>query len=96
MTYRISRGASQDLIAIYASSARDFGEAQARQYFFGLESTFKFLADHPRAARERHEIQPPVRAFRYKSHLVIYEIDGNDVVILRIRHGHEDWMHPAG
>ena len=48
--------------------------------------------EFPRAARERLEIDPPVRAHPYKSHMVVYVIEGDDVLILGVRHGHEDWM----
>jgi toxin ParE1/3/4 len=54
---------------------------------------FEFLADFPRAARLRAEINPPVRAYRYQSHMILYDLDDDDIVIvLRVRHGHEDWI----
>lgn len=42
------------------------GAAQANSYASGLEKMFRFLADHPNAARERTETRTPVRACRYK------------------------------
>lgn len=43
-------------------------------------------------ARERHEISPPVRIHPFKAHLVVYRVEDNgDILIIRIRHGHEDW-----
>ena len=51
------------------------------------------LSQFTRMARERTEITPPVRAYPYGAHLVIYTVDeGDDVYVLRVRHGHEDWM----
>ncbi|WP_341871205.1 type II toxin-antitoxin system RelE/ParE family toxin [Stappia indica] len=43
-------------------------------------------------ARERGEISPPVRIHPFKAHLVVYvmEEDGG-ILVVRIRHGHEDW-----
>lgn len=95
MTYRLSRKAEDDIIQLYLRGARDFGVAQAERYYAGLEAIFSFLADYPLAARERLEIHPPVRVHPYKSHLIVYlaEEDGG-VLILRIRHGHEDWESP--
>ena len=53
-----------------------------------------FLGDHPRAARLREEILPPVRVHRYQSQLIVYEVSEDDeVLVLRVRHGHEDWLH---
>lgn len=70
-----------------------FGQHQADRYHEGLEEAFELLATYPRAARSREEIDPPVRAYRYKAHLIVYVLDEDDrVTILRVRHGHEDWM----
>ena len=89
--------AEEDLIGIYVSGARDFGNAQAERFYAGLEQAFDFLSEFPRAARERTEISPPVRVHPYRSHLIIYMVAEDDVLILRVRHGHEDWEpSPAG
>lgn len=78
------------------AGADRFGAAQADRYHDGLLETFAFLTGFPRAARERHELTPPVRAFRYKAHVIVYELDEADnVVILRVRHGREDWTSDA-
>ena len=71
--------------------AEQFGTAKADEYSTGLIRTVHFLASYPRAARERGEIVPPVRAHTYKSHVLIYEVEGEDIIVLRVRHGHEDW-----
>jgi toxin ParE1/3/4 len=92
MGYRLSRKAEDDLIAIYRTGIDEFGLAQAERYFAGLEQAFALLAVYPRAARERREISPPVRAHPHKSHLIVYIVEGDDVLILRIRHAREDWM----
>ena len=40
---------------------------------------------------------PPVRAFSFKAHVVICEDAPDGVVILSVRHGHEDWQNdPVG
>jgi len=91
VAYRLSRKAEDDLIQLFVTGARDFGIAQAEAYFAGLETTFAFLSDHPRAARERAEITPPIRVHPHKAHLIVYAIRGDDILILRVRHGREDW-----
>ena len=92
MAYRLSVKAEEDIVRAYREGGRLFGAAQAEEYYAGLERVFQFLADTPEAARERTEITPPVRIHPYKSHLIVYVIDaGNDVLILRFRHGREDW-----
>ena len=98
MNYRLTRAAENDIIRIYVDGARLFGEAQAERYHQELESVFELLAANPRMARERHEIAPPVRVHPFKAHLVVYVIeDSGGILIVRVRHGHEDWADtPAG
>ena len=92
-TYRLSRSATDDLVAIFREGMKEFGLTQAEAYHDGLDRTFQFLASYPRAARLRPELSPPVRAFPYKAHLIVYDVDADDiVVILRVRHGREDWQ----
>lgn len=46
-------------------------------------------------ARERQEISAPVRIHPFKAHLVVYPVEDADILILRIRHAHEDWQGEA-
>ena len=92
MAYKLSVKAEEDIVHVYREGARLFGVEQAEKYHAGLEQIFRFLADTPRAARERLEITPPVRIHPYRSHIVVYLIDDlGDVRILRVRHGRENW-----
>jgi toxin ParE1/3/4 len=94
--YRLAAAASDDIAQIFLYGLEQFGLPQADKYHDGLTATFEFLADYPRAARLRTEISAPVRAHRYKSHLIIYEIGaGGTVIVLRVRHAREDWQSPA-
>ena len=90
--YRLARAAAEDVANIFADGVDRFGLAQADKYHDGLEAAFVFLSEYPRAARLRHEIDPPVRAHPYKAHLIVYEIEAEDgIVVLRVRHSREDW-----
>lgn len=91
--YRLTRAAADDIAAIYVEGLGLFGLMQADAYHDALFDTFEFLADYPRATRLRQEMYPPVRAYPYKAHLIIYELDHDDtIVILRVRHAREDWQ----
>jgi toxin ParE1/3/4 len=93
--YRLSFAASDDILHIFLEGLDRFGPPQADEYHEGLASAFGFLAEYPRAARLRDEIDPPVRVHRYKSHMIVYDIGEDDtVLILRVRHGREDWQAP--
>jgi len=91
MAYRLSRKAEQDLINIYREGTLLFGTAQAETYHQELARIFEILADNPKIVRERLEITPPVRIHPCGSHMVVYLMEEQDVFILRIRHGREDW-----
>ena len=92
MAYKLSVKAEEDLIHAFREGVRMFGEEQAEKYYAGLERIFQFLSDTPKAARERTETTPPVRVHPYRSHIIVYLIDENgNILILRIRHGREDW-----
>jgi len=90
-SYRLTQAADNDVVSILEYTIETFGVEQAVTYRDGLIRTFEFIAEFPKVARERLEIDPPVRAHPYKSHIVIYIIEGDDVLVLGVRHGREDW-----
>lgn len=95
MAYRLSRRADDDLLDIYVTGIGRFGVEQSETFAAGLKRAFAFLADFPRAARERLEIDPPVRAYPYKSHLIVYVIEDDDILTIRIAHGRQDWPNES-
>ena len=95
MPYRLSRRASEDIIHLYLEGRRLFGEGQAETYYAGLKDTLDLLANFPRLARERSELHPPMRVHRYQSHIVLYVIDAEGILVVRVRHGREDWDSDA-
>ena len=42
-------------------------------------------------ARERTEFAPPARLHPYRSYLIVYLLDDEGVLIVRIMHGRQDW-----
>lgn len=57
-----------------------------------LERVFALLADQPRMARLRTEFVPPVRIHPHAAHVIVFEETDAGIVILRVRHGREDWL----
>jgi toxin ParE1/3/4 len=84
--------AQQDLIEIYLDSARQFGQAQAERYTAELNECIELLASMPLMARERTELRPVVRVHHHSSHVIAYQIDRDDILIVRIVHGRRDWL----
>ena len=97
MTFRLTRQAERDVIDIYFYTAEPFGLAQADTYHDKLEATFRVLAERPHIARERVEIDPPVRVHPFGSHIIIYTVAADEnVLIVRVRHGSGDWVSDDG
>jgi toxin ParE1/3/4 len=91
--YRLSGAADRDIGLIASRGIEMFGVAQARAYHTAIFDLFGLLADTPRLGRERFDLSPPVRVHPYRSHVVIYRIeDDGHVLVLRVRHGREDWL----
>lgn len=92
MSYRLSKQAQADLISIFVSGVRDFGVVQAEAYQDRIDRTIELIANNPNIARERREINPPVRIHPVKAHVIVYVIDDSrGVHILRVRHSRENW-----
>jgi toxin ParE1/3/4 len=72
--YTLSKAAENDIAAIAEYTVETFGIAQAETYRDGLIRTFEFLAEFPRAARERTELRQNTRVYPYQSHLIIYRV----------------------
>lgn len=93
MGFRLSGAAEEDIVGIAEQGVRMFGIVQARRYHDELFALFDLIAANPRMARERFELSSPMRIHPFKAHLVVYRIEDHDnILIVRIRHGHEDWM----
>lgn len=91
--YRLTKAADADLDDILTYGIVNYGEARADAYFDALIRQFESLAVNPLLYTERAEIKPPVRVCPIGVHIVIYVVDDqDDVLILRVRHGREDWL----
>jgi toxin ParE1/3/4 len=90
--WRLSADADEDLVAVFIQGCDLFGVRQASHYIDALYAIFPLLAVNPEMARLRSEFEPTFRIYRFKSHLIFYEEVDEEVLILRVRHGHEDWQ----
>ena len=92
MAYRLTQKAEEDLTEVLLNGIRDFGPDQAEAYLAELLETCDVLSDNPALARLREEFRPPVRIHPHGAHIIIYRDIENDILIIRIRHGREDWV----
>ncbi|UXS05313.1 type II toxin-antitoxin system RelE/ParE family toxin [Agrobacterium tumefaciens] len=92
MPFNLSVQAEEDIVSIAEEGIRVFGALVAKRYHDELFALFELIAANPRMARERNEISPPVRIHPFKAHLIVYRtIENGSILVIRIRHGHEDW-----
>lgn len=90
MSYKISARADRDLREIYGFGAGRFGDDLAERYHMDLERSFDLLERHPMLAREQPFL-PPVRIHTYRSHAILYRIEGDDFLIVRVLRANRDW-----
>jgi toxin ParE1/3/4 len=93
--YVFSKKAENDLIDIYSYGFLNHGERQANAYMDALKQKCQFLSDNPLFCRERGEFTLPVRLYHHKKHLIIYTVDTDHIVIVRVLHERmnvEEWL----
>ena len=84
--YVFSKKAEKDLIEIYHYGFLNHDEQKAELYVESLKEKCQALADNPFLYRERKEFTPPVRIYHHKKHLIIYAVETDHILIVRILH----------
>lgn len=90
--YRLSPAAQRDLEDIWLYTAQTWSMAQADRYTDIIEDTFDRLLFMPEMARERLEFDPPVRIHPSAEHLIIYRVERDHLLILRLLGAGQDWQ----
>ncbi|MEL0021394.1 MAG: type II toxin-antitoxin system RelE/ParE family toxin [Rickettsiales bacterium] len=88
--YRVSKAAQKDIREIGLYTQREWGAVQRRKYLSGLEAQFETIAQNPFLAAERRELTPPVRILRHERHLIVFLIEDEGVLIVRVLHASMD------
>lgn len=96
MRIRKTRKADDDLIDLYLWGAARFGTARAEAYHAALADCFDLIGAFPRLGVERADFDPPVRIHRHAAHLVVYRVEVDHVLIVRVLHGRQDWQALLG
>jgi toxin ParE1/3/4 len=91
MSYKLTERADRDVFDIYLFGAERFGPAQADKYHAGLVEAFELLAGRPGIARERNEFDRPIRVHLHGAHAIVFVIEEDHVLIVRVLHGSQDW-----
>lgn len=93
MRAKLARRASRDLEDIYSFGVERWGQDQAERYADDFWKAVGFIEAFPLASRLRTKIDPPVRVHPFGSHLIVYAILGEGLVILWVRHCRSDWAN---
>lgn len=84
--------ARQDLAGIWDFSAGRWSTSQADRYLAEIRQALGTLCEMPQIARERTELQPPVRLYPVRSHLIAFLLQGERLIVVRVLHARADWL----
>jgi len=82
--FKFSKKAERDLINITKYTIRHFGEKQAEKYKADLLNCLNRLAENPYTGRSAAQFHPNLRRYNFKLHTIFYEINENDIFVVRV------------
>jgi toxin ParE1/3/4 len=93
-TYRLSENAREDLRRIYRRGLREYGEAQADEYYNALFDRFDQIAERPFLYPAVDDIREGYRRSVCGVDNIYYRIEGETVEIMAIigRQDVEEWL----
>ncbi len=84
MKVRFTAAADADIIDCYLYGVSTFGRHQADRYEQSLRQAIEIIAGNPRIAAERPDYAPPVRIHHHAKHYIIYLIEDEHILIVRV------------
>lgn len=85
--------AEADLSTIWDFTAERWSVEQAESYLTGLQDMLALLCGHPEIARSVQELNPPVKLYPYRSHLVIFTAGETSLEVIRVVHMRSNWRN---
>ena len=92
MAHRIASQAEADLDDIWLYVAKESGSIEiANRLIDTITDRFVVIGDFPHIGRSRQaDFGPGYRSLAVGEYVIVYCIDGNDALILRVVHGRRD------
>jgi toxin ParE1/3/4 len=91
MAHRLSPEAEAELDAIWWYLAEQSGSPEiAGSAIASITERFHLLSTYPQLGRRRDDLRPGLRSYPAGSYVIVYRIDGPDVLVLHIFHGSRD------
>lgn len=90
MAHRLAPEAESDLDDLWFYVASHGSIEVADRLIDALTARFFLLARYPRAGRQRDDLWHGIRLFPVGDYVVLYRIEGNDVLVARVVRGSRD------
>jgi len=78
--------AEEDLIDLWIYGYQKWGVVQADHYLESLEKKLNSLSELPEKHGLRKVFNPPVRICPHDSHIIIYTIEKDSILVIRVLH----------
>ena len=90
MAHRLSSEAQADLDELWHYVATTASVEIADRLTDSITPRFFLLGRHPRAGRRRDDLRPGMRGFPVGEYVILYRVEGDDAVVLRVVRGSRD------
>jgi toxin ParE1/3/4 len=91
MAHRLAPQVEVELDDIWSYIARDSGSIEiADRLTDSITDRFFLLGNHPYVGRLRNDLRAGLRSFPVGQYVIIYRIEGMDVLILHVMHARRD------
>ena len=87
---QLSKATKQDLEDIWHSTSERWSVEQANSYYELIEQGINQLTRTPELGRRIDELGGEYRGLKVKSHLVVYQLEGRRIHVLRVLHERMD------
>jgi toxin ParE1/3/4 len=91
MAHRLAPQAEADLDDIAYYVFRETGSIEiAERLIDSITDRFALLGKYPHAGRHRDDLRQGLRGFPVGRYVILYRVEGEDALILRVVHGRRD------
>ena len=88
--YELSLAAAEDIETIFVESIAIFGIQQTEIYVEDLQNCLLLLGEHPGMGQIGDDIRIGYRAFPHQSHVIYYQENADQIIVVRVLHKHMD------
>ena len=79
-----------DVRAIRQYTLDTWGEEQGDAYLASPNEVLRRVGEFPSLRRPRDDVRPVLRAFTFGQHVILYRVEDDEVIVLRVVHARQD------